>query len=237
MDYEQNIFEEAIEKLGSEDFINLLSPLLTCSRKSKIDLVLQQRLSGIRLAIESPADIHNVFAAIRSTEALGVMHVDLINSHSTKKLAKNTTTSGAHRWVHLNSYSHFDPYQKSMKEKDTIIGGACHDGKLTLQELPLDKNVALIFGNEHLGLEAQTKRNCDFTFQIPMFGMVESYNLSVSCALALHYLCHRKRQHIKDLGNLSNDEKQQEKAWYYFKSLGVVEVQQVLKKALARALV
>ncbi|SCA59100.1 Putative tRNA/rRNA methyltransferase BB_0052 [Chlamydiales bacterium SCGC AB-751-O23] len=232
MDSEKEIFNKYLDELGLESFIQTLSPFLTDSRKSKISVVLDQRLDGIRLAIESPVDIHNVFAAVRSTEALGVMNVDLIKYQKAKKLTSNATTSGSHRWVSLNSFPTFPDYQQAMREKGYLIVGASHTGELTLSELPLDQNIALMFGNEHSGLEPNTLKNCDLTFQIPMYGMVESYNLSVSCALALHYYSHKKRQAIKSLGNLTKERKEIEKAWYYFKSLGTVETEMILRKSL-----
>lgn len=48
--------------------------------------------------------------------------------------------------------------------------------------------VAIVMGNEERGITDEMRELCDGTFQIPMMGFAESFNLSVSTAVTLAFL-------------------------------------------------
>ena len=54
--------------------------------------------------------------------------------------------------------------------------------------MPLTDRVALLFGNEHKGVQESTIKMCDGNFIIPQMGMVQSLNISVACAISLYEL-------------------------------------------------
>jgi len=54
-----------------------------------------------------------------------------------------------------------------------------------LYELNLTEPIALMFGNEHEGITKESLKHCDGNFIIPQFGMVQSLNISVACAVTL----------------------------------------------------
>lgn len=230
MEYERRCFEKWRLKLGPHHLIQTLSSFISTERQKKIDIVLSQRLSGIDLAIESPYDIHNVFAAIRSSEALGVSKTHLINFDGKHKSGKNATTSGTHRWIHMHKHEKTQDFLRYAKNHNYLVAGASLDASITVTELPVDKNIIIVFGNEQLGLSEEAKNGADILFYLPMFGMAQSYNLSVSCALALNELTLKKRQYLKRLGNLSEQDKLLEKAWFYFKTLGITHSNAILIK-------
>ena len=57
---------------------------------------------------------------------------------------------------------------------------------VTLDEVCARPRVALVFGNEHAGPSGAMRAAADGRFEIPMHGMVESFNVSVAAAIALH---------------------------------------------------
>lgn len=61
----------------------------------------------------------------------------------------------------------------------------------TLNDLPLDQPLALVFGSEESGLTSTALELADLGMSIPMYGFTQSYNLSVSVALTLHSLTNR----------------------------------------------
>ena len=65
----------------------------------------------------------------------------------------------------------------------------------SLFDLDLTASVALLFGNEHLGISDEALQHCDANFVIPQVGMVQSLNISVACAVSL-YEAYRQR-HLK----------------------------------------
>jgi tRNA (guanosine-2'-O-)-methyltransferase len=73
----------------------------------------------------------------------------------------------------------------------------------TVETVDVSTPIAVVFGNEHAGLPAATVAACDGAIGLPMFGFTQSFNLSVSAALALSQLAARRRQAIGGLGDLS----------------------------------
>jgi tRNA (guanosine-2'-O-)-methyltransferase len=55
-----------------------------------------------------------------------------------------------------------------------------------LHDLDLAQPVALVFGNEHRGISDEAAEQADGTFIIPMFGMVQSLNVSVATAVTVY---------------------------------------------------
>ena len=56
----------------------------------------------------------------------------------------------------------------------------------SLYDLDFTKSSAIVFGNEHRGLSKEAEELADERFFIPMFGMVQSLNVSVSAAISIY---------------------------------------------------
>lgn len=50
------------------------------------------------------------------------------------------------------------------------------------------KNVALVVGNEVLGVDTKTLKHCDVVLEIPMYGKKNSLNVSVATGIALYQI-------------------------------------------------
>ena len=56
-----------------------------------------------------------------------------------------------------------------------------------IESLDFGRPTALVFGNERLGISADMLSKCDGAFHIPLHGLTESLNVSVACAVSMHY--------------------------------------------------
>ena len=92
-------------------------------------------------------------------------------------------------------------------------------GSHTVEELPSDRPLCVLFGNEKLGLSEDMLSRCDLTFRIPMVGMSESLNLSVSAAIVLYATARARRAHLAAPGDLAGAELELMRARYYARSL------------------
>ncbi len=64
---------------------------------------------------------------------------------------------------------------------------------MPLQELPIDKPIALLFRGEKNGLSKTALAMADINMHIPMYGFTESLNVSVSAAISVQHLTQRFR--------------------------------------------
>ena len=203
---------------------------MTQERVHVIDGVLAKRVHQVEVALEAPYDIHNGLAVVRTAEAMGVGHVHFIKAQMKKGQGKNTT-KGTLKWIHLSR--HPDIVTFSRGNTACFLAGATADGEMSLEDLPVDRPLCLLFGNEKEGLSPQAKMGCDCLFRVPMFGMVESLNLSVAAGITLYDYLKRRRSFLGRDGDLSAKEILKEKARFYVRSLGVAESSEILKRSLA----
>ncbi len=178
------------------DAWDLLSPKLSEFRQERMRHVASQRTRHIRLVLQDVYDPHNVGACFRSAEAFGVLACDQINLY--QKFGKVSTVGrGADQWLEVRRFTDLQLYAEGIKAKGFKLAAAYPSATaMNLEDLPLDQPVAVVFGNEREGLHKAWHEHIDYGFTIPMYGMVESFNISVSVALSLHSLIIRSRKEL-----------------------------------------
>ena len=174
----------------------LLGPQISPQRRARMERVASLRTDYVRLALQDVHDPHNIGACLRSAEAFGIQNVDMINVY--QKFAKASSVGrGAKYWLDIHKFTSIDLYCHELKKRGYRLAAAYPgDGQIPLHKLPSDQPLALVFGNEHAGLDGGWLPHIDYRFSIPMFGMVESFNISVSVALSLFDLQQRCRAEV-----------------------------------------
>ena len=218
-----------IKKYGSHTLITLLEDFITEKRKQRIQAVLDNRLDSIQLAIESPADIHNALAAVRTSEALGITKVHIIAPQSDAIHARSIT-QGAIYWVDVHYYDHLSDFLAYITSENILLAGAMMNAEQPLASVPIEKPLCLFFGNEQRGLTKDAKKACHTTYHIPMVGMSESLNLSVSAAISLYDTTTRKRTLLHHPSDLSTEQRTHYQAQYYLNSVEPRLVMALLNK-------
>ena len=162
---------------------------MTEQRYNKLKNVVFQRQKYLTIVLENVHDPHNVSAVLRSCDAVGIDKVYLI--YNTNKFPKigRVSSASAKKWIELTKFSNVDDcFTELRKEKYKIYSTHMSDtGKnKSLYEFDLTKKVAIVFGNEHLGVTEDVKIKSDSNLIIPMYGMIQSLNISVSVAVCLY---------------------------------------------------
>lgn len=195
--------------MNDPGIIERLTPLMSESRLQRIREVLDNRISSIVTVLDNLHDAHNLSAIIRSSEGLGVSEIHAIEASEKIKLRKRIT-QGCHKWIDLHKHKNSEGCLQALKERGFLLCGAEPlPGAISLEELPVDRRLALVFGAEHVGLRAETKALLDCSFQIPMNGFTRALNASVAAAVSLYTTTTRWRAHHQKKGDLSEEEKTQ----------------------------
>lgn len=179
--------------------IEELSKHVTESRWKLIEKVIENRTQYVTLVLEDIYQPHNAAAAIRSCDGFGIQDIHVIENRN-KLILKNTSvTKGADKWMNFFYYN--DPQAnntevciQSLKQKGyRIAATALGKQSLTLEQIPLDKPLAVMIGTEKDGLTEAACNLADCFIELPMYGFTQSYNLSVCAALTLYSLTNRLR--------------------------------------------
>lgn len=205
---------EFIERVGANEVTAALEQYVSPPRRARIDEVVAGRMFDVAVAVEDPYDPHNAAAVVRSAEISGASRVHVIRA-SAKILQSKRTTSGAFNWVATQHHATLAPFLERCHADGMLVAGACVDGDVDLEELPVDRPICLLFGNEHAGLSQEAREACDVRYGISMYGFSESYNLSVSAAISLYSLTTRRRAVLGRIGDGSPERLDHARALYY----------------------
>lgn len=187
-----------------------LGKLVSENKKQLIEEVLAQRTHYVTVVLEHIQKPHNASAVLRTVEALGMQDFYMVASgkqpagEGTPLISENYRANpgvvkGAIKWIDVQDFS--DPESDNtascltvLKQKGYAIAVTSpHARGYFPEQLPIDRPLAVIFGNEQEGVSAAALEAADYYLQIPMWGFTESYNLSVSAAICMYTLMHRLR--------------------------------------------
>lgn len=216
MDYSQ--LDRYIDALGPERVVQGIAPFLTQSRLASIERVLAARLASIHVAVERPEDPYNAAALVRTAEAFGILNVHVVGA-ADGALHARRTTQGSFNWLHTTHHRDLSGLLSSLDQNGVRLFGAVMDAPLTVEELPVDAPFCLLFGNEASGLSSAALEACALSFRVPMVGMSESLNLSVSAAIAMYCSSSARRRYLGSASDLDQRALLREKARYYARSV------------------
>lgn len=207
------LIKKLLEKIEPQILLKEITPYIPIKRHQKIKTVLEGRIAQIGIAMEAPSNIHNAAAVIRTAEAFGTFQVHLIAPRDTAVQSPGIT-QGAFKWVDIQFHDEISALVSLAKKKGIRLVGTSLDATYKLSDLDITTPLCLLLGNETEGLSSEALSHCDETCMIPMFGMSQSLNLSVSASIGVYDLTQRYRQHIGQLGDLSEEEKIYWEAFY-----------------------
>ena len=196
-----------------EQLIEYLSRYITDNKREKIDEVLNNRTRFLTVIVEDIYQPQNASAVVRTCDCFGIQDLHIIENRNRYHLNPDVTL-GSSKWVDL--IKHNQPganntqlcINKLQASGYKIYATTPHKNDVNLEELPLDRKTALIFGNEKEGLSKDALEMADGYVKIPMIGFTESLNISVSAAISIHHLIHKLRQSGMDW-KLSEEEKEE----------------------------
>jgi tRNA (guanosine-2'-O-)-methyltransferase len=164
--------------------------------------VMQKRQKGLIIVLEDIYDPHNAAAILRSAEAFGAGTIYFIfnteKEFNPRQIGKRSSSS-ANKWLEFKIFKTIEECTKELKkQKYTIIATALiPDAKSIFRASFTSPRIALMFGNESRGLSPKALSIADEVVSIPMRGMVESLNLSVSAGIFLFEITRRRLATMK----------------------------------------
>jgi 23S rRNA (guanosine2251-2'-O)-methyltransferase len=153
-----------------------------------LDTVLEElHEPALLLILDGVTDPHNLGACLRSADAFGA-HAVLAPKDRSASLNATAikAASGAADSVPFIAVTNLARTLRALKERDILIVGADQEGAQGVTDADLAGPVALVLGAEGSGLRRLTREHCDVLVRIPMYGQVESLNVSVAAGVCLY---------------------------------------------------
>jgi tRNA (guanosine-2'-O-)-methyltransferase len=159
----------------------------TEKRIEKIRAVISKRQPSLKIILENIHDPHNVSAIFRTCDAAGIPKVSLLyNIEPFPKIGKKSSAS-AFKWIEREKFKSVEECFKQLRsERYKIYVSSISEDAIDLYKIDFTERSAIVMGNEHRGVSKEAEELADEKFYIPMYGMVQSLNVSVSTAITIY---------------------------------------------------
>lgn len=174
----------------------------TPERLKKIKQVAAQRQKNFAVVLEDVHDPHNAEAVFRTCDAFGVQDVYLIfdkqPAYDPKQIGKSSSSS-ANKWIDFHIFHSTQECLEALKKKGyTLCATTLSDKSIPIFDADLTHDtIAILLGNERNGLSQKSIAMSDIELSIPMAGLTQSLNISVSAAICMFEVV-RQRQKAGD---------------------------------------
>ena len=139
------------------------------------------------------ADPHNLGAIIRCAEGSGAHGLIIPKRRSSGLTAVvEKSSAGALEHLAIAKVPNLAAAIDELKEKGVWVYGAEADGA-SYYDTKFDSATAIVVGSEGQGLSRLIREKCDFMISIPMYGKVNSLNVSCAAAVVLYEAARRMR--------------------------------------------
>lgn len=198
-------------------YLAAMSRQITNKRKERIDEVLSRRQKDLTLVMDNIWDPHNVSAVLRSCDAFGVSDVHLYYTTSKWPELGKKSSGSAKKWIrrtrHIDAGSMIGQLRESGCQ---VLRTGFSDHAKAVHDFDFTKPTAIILSNEHNGTAPEIAELVKDEIYIPMFGMVQSFNVSVAAAIILYEAStQRQGAGLYDQPSFDEDElAQMRKEWY-----------------------
>ncbi|MGB2907841.1 MAG: RNA methyltransferase [Candidatus Aminicenantaceae bacterium] len=167
----------------------------TKERIAKVERVLSNRQPDLHIVLEQVTNAHNASAVVRTCDAAGVLHVDLIYAADEAFPVNEAISTRAEKWLNLTHHLSTEECLLHLKQAGYTIAST-HLGpeSIPYTEVDYSRPMAIVFGNESAGISRAAIAAADHIIRIPMSGMAQSLNLSVSVGIILYEVLRQRRQ-------------------------------------------
>jgi len=152
---------------------------------------------ALLLLLDGVEDPRNLGAILRTAECAGVDGVFIPERRAvglTETVAKSA--AGATEHVKISKVANLNRLIQDLKSLNIWVVGTSVDAEIDHTEWEWSRRSALVLGGEGKGLHRLVAENCDVLVKIPMYGKIESLNVSVAAGVIL-FEARRQRENVK----------------------------------------
>ncbi len=157
-------------------------------RLARIREVVSNRQHDLTVILENVHDVHNISAVMRSCEAVGIKELFVIWTQDDREHVSlgQRSSAGSRKWLDVHVFRSVKQCFDFVRQRySSIQVASLGENSRDMHDLDMTTSLALLFGNEHQGASQEAIDLSDGQFIISQYGMVQSLNISVSCAVTI----------------------------------------------------
>ena len=177
---------DRLSKKNHQGVIARIAPIkfYTIDRFSE---VLEKSNNPFVLILDQINDVRNFGAIIRTAEISGVDGIIIQNSSSAPVNSDTIKTSaGAIFNIPICKVNHIKDAIYHLKSMNISIISASEKSEKNIYDVDLKVPIAIIMGSEQKGINKSVINLSNESVKLPMYGKIESLNVSVACGIFLY---------------------------------------------------
>jgi len=175
-----------LSKKNHQGVIARISPIKFYEINQIIEKI-EQKKDALILILDKINDVRNFGAIIRTAEVSGVDAIIIQNESSAPINADTVKTSAGGVFnVPICKVSHIKDAIYHLKSSKIMVIAASEKAEKNIYDLSLKNPVAIIMGSEERGISSSILKLSDEIVKLPMFGKIESLNVSVASGIFLY---------------------------------------------------
>jgi tRNA (guanosine-2'-O-)-methyltransferase len=178
------------------------------SMRRRADAIKAFRCRNLIAVIEDPTDIVNIASIIRNVNALGVEKVYVVDPRRTipddweefrRQKTMGKLSVSASKWSYVKRFDSTEDCIAHLEACgfESIVTSPHVKGKVSVNldegDYTKQAKLAVWFGNESRGISPLAVERAAMCVAIPMFGMVESFNLGTTSGIVLYEVARQRR--------------------------------------------
>ncbi len=150
--------------------------------------------SSFLVILDHLEDPHNFGAIIRTCEAAGVDGIIIPKDRQVGVNATVMKTSvGTLDSMKISQVANLSSTIDYLKKKNFWIVGTALEDSVDYRNIDYSGKIALVIGNEGVGISSLVRKKCDFMAKIPMYGSTNSLNASVAGAIMIYEVIRNRK--------------------------------------------
>ena len=139
-------------------------------------------------------DPHNFGAIIRTCEAAGVDGIIIPKDRQVQVNATVMKTSvGTLDTMKVSRVANLSSTIDYLKKNDFWVVGTALEDSVDYRSIDYSGKIALVIGNEGVGMSKLVRKKCDFIAKIPMYGTTNSLNASVASGIMIYEVIRNRK--------------------------------------------
>ena len=177
---------DRLSKKNHQGVIARISPIKFYDINEFSEIIEKSKIPFI-LILDQISDVRNFGAIIRTAEISGVDGIIIQNSSSAPINSDTVKTSaGAIFNIPICKVSHIKDAIYHLQSMDISIICASEKAEKNIYDVNFKRPVAIVMGSEQKGINKSVLSLSNEMVKLPMFGKIESLNVSVACGIFLY---------------------------------------------------
>ena len=177
---------DKLSKKNHQGVIARISPIEFYELQEIMEKI-EDKKDALILILDQINDVRNFGAIIRTAEVSGVDAIIIQNQSSAPINADTVKTSAGGVFnVPICKVSHIKDAIYHLKSSKISVIATSEKAEKNIYDLSLKKSVAIIMGSEERGISSSVLKLSDEMVKLPMFGKIESLNVSVASGIFLY---------------------------------------------------